>query len=111
MGVYGYGTVDAPIPEGYLEVLIETDKGLEKKEILYPTPLTVSMTPEKDFSDNLEELLCCDNKISSLDNLSQNLKELLCSYNNIKYLNNLPKNLTLLNCSSNGQRCRKLQVS
>jgi UDP-sulfoquinovose synthase len=37
MGVYGYGTAGMKIPEGYLEVVIETDKGEKvKKEILYP---------------------------------------------------------------------------
>lgn len=37
MGVYGYGTAGMKIPEGYLEVIIETDKGEQvKKEILYP---------------------------------------------------------------------------
>ena len=37
MGVYGYGTAGMKIPEGYLEVIIETEKGEKvKKEILYP---------------------------------------------------------------------------
>lgn len=37
MGVYGYGTAGMKIPEGYLEVKVETDDGQEvKQEILYP---------------------------------------------------------------------------
>ena len=28
MGVYGYGTAGMKIPEGYLEVMVETDDGL-----------------------------------------------------------------------------------
>lgn len=37
MGVYGYGTVGAKIPEGYLNVKIQRDDGdLIDKEILYP---------------------------------------------------------------------------
>ncbi len=38
MGVYGYGTVGAAIPEGYLEVEIDTLEGRPaRQEILYPT--------------------------------------------------------------------------
>jgi len=38
MGVYGYGTAGMKIPEGYLEVVIETAQGEKvKKEILYPS--------------------------------------------------------------------------
>ena len=37
MGVYGYGTVGMKIPEGYLQVKVETDDGEElQQEILYP---------------------------------------------------------------------------
>ena len=37
MGVYGYGTAGIKIPEGYLEVKIDTDEGAEiRQEILYP---------------------------------------------------------------------------
>lgn len=37
MGVYGYGTAGVEIPEGYLEVKIDTGNGEEvKTEILYP---------------------------------------------------------------------------
>jgi len=37
MGVYGYGTVKAKIPEGYLSVLIkDSDDELVEREILYP---------------------------------------------------------------------------
>jgi UDP-sulfoquinovose synthase len=37
MGVYGYGTAGIKIPEGYLEVKIDTDDGSEvRQEILYP---------------------------------------------------------------------------
>lgn len=37
MGVYGYGTADMKIPEGYLKVKIETNNGvLKESEILYP---------------------------------------------------------------------------
>ena len=37
MGVYGYGAVGVPIPEGYLEVGLETDEGeVVRQEILYP---------------------------------------------------------------------------
>jgi UDP-sulfoquinovose synthase len=37
MGVYGYGTSGMKIPEGYLKVKIETDKGnMVEREILYP---------------------------------------------------------------------------
>jgi len=37
MGVYGYSSVGAPIPEGYLDVQIDTPTGLKGQEILYPT--------------------------------------------------------------------------
>lgn len=36
MGVYGYGTAGAKIPEGYLRVKVETDSGEVEQEILYP---------------------------------------------------------------------------
>lgn len=37
MGVYGYGTADLKIPEGYLSVNVETDSGQRvEREILYP---------------------------------------------------------------------------
>ncbi|MGV6804690.1 MAG: NAD-dependent epimerase/dehydratase family protein [Ruegeria sp.] len=36
MGVYGYGTAGMQIPEGYLEVQVETPEGPHKQEILYP---------------------------------------------------------------------------
>ena len=37
MGVYGYSTIGAPIPEGYLDVSIDTPSGPKGMEILYPT--------------------------------------------------------------------------
>ena len=37
MGVYGYSSVGAPIPEGYLDVTIDTPNGPKEQEILYPT--------------------------------------------------------------------------
>lgn len=37
MGVYGYSSVGAPIPEGYLDVEIDTPTGKKGQEILYPT--------------------------------------------------------------------------
>lgn len=38
MGVYGYDTADASLPEGYLTVGIPTDDGgMQKRDILYPT--------------------------------------------------------------------------
>ena len=37
MGVYGYSSVGAPIPEGYLDVQIDTPTGPKGQEILYPT--------------------------------------------------------------------------
>ncbi len=37
MGVYGYGTAGAPIPEGYLKVTLDTPKGPVQREILYPS--------------------------------------------------------------------------
>ncbi|MEX5728867.1 UDP-sulfoquinovose synthase [Rhodovulum iodosum] len=37
MGVYGYSTIGAPIPEGYLDVSIDTPNGAKEMEILYPT--------------------------------------------------------------------------
>jgi len=36
MGVYGYGTAGMKIPEGYLQVQIETPNGPHQTEILYP---------------------------------------------------------------------------
>jgi UDP-sulfoquinovose synthase len=36
MGVYGYGTAGAAIPEGYLTVQVETSEGWAPREILYP---------------------------------------------------------------------------
>jgi UDP-sulfoquinovose synthase len=37
MGVYGYSSIGAPIPEGYLNVEIETPAGKREQQILYPT--------------------------------------------------------------------------
>ncbi len=37
MGVYGYGTAGAPIPEGYLKVTLDTPVGPVEREILYPS--------------------------------------------------------------------------
>ncbi len=37
MGVYGYGTAGMKIPEGYLNVQVETPEGTVPTEILYPT--------------------------------------------------------------------------
>ena len=37
MGVYGYSSVGAPIPEGYLDVTIDTPTGPKGQQILYPT--------------------------------------------------------------------------
>ena len=37
MGVYGYSSVGAPIPEGYLDVDIDTPDGKKSQQILYPT--------------------------------------------------------------------------
>jgi len=38
MGVYGYGTAGLKIPEGYLKIRINNDKGRDiEKEILYPS--------------------------------------------------------------------------
>ncbi len=37
MGVYGYGTAGMKIPEGYLNIKVETVDGLKDQEILYPT--------------------------------------------------------------------------
>lgn len=36
MGVYGYGTAGMQIPEGYLNIQVETDNGTHSQEILYP---------------------------------------------------------------------------
>jgi UDP-sulfoquinovose synthase len=36
MGVYGYGTAGAAIPEGYLTVQVQTAEGWRPQEILYP---------------------------------------------------------------------------
>ena len=36
MGVYGYGTAGARIPEGYLPVVVQTHDGPKEIEILYP---------------------------------------------------------------------------
>jgi UDP-sulfoquinovose synthase len=36
MGVYGYGTAGLRIPEGYLEVTVDTDHGPARQEILFP---------------------------------------------------------------------------
>ena len=36
MGVYGYGTAGARVPEGYLPVVVRTDHGPQEIEILYP---------------------------------------------------------------------------
>jgi UDP-sulfoquinovose synthase len=37
MGVYGYSSIGAPIPEGYLDVEIDTPAGRKGQQILYPT--------------------------------------------------------------------------
>jgi UDP-sulfoquinovose synthase len=37
MGVYGYSSIGAPIPEGYLDVSVETPAGPRDQQILYPT--------------------------------------------------------------------------
>ncbi|WP_405405902.1 NAD-dependent epimerase/dehydratase family protein [Paracoccus sp. Ld10] len=36
MGVYGYGTAGMKIPEGYLDVTVQTAKGPHDQQILYP---------------------------------------------------------------------------
>ncbi|ORE95366.1 NAD-dependent epimerase/dehydratase family protein [Acuticoccus yangtzensis] len=36
MGVYGYGTAGMKIPEGYLQIKVDTENGLTDQEILYP---------------------------------------------------------------------------
>ncbi|TCT12716.1 UDP-sulfoquinovose synthase [Tepidamorphus gemmatus] len=36
MGVYGYGSAGMKIPEGYLDIKVETDGGLVDQQILYP---------------------------------------------------------------------------
>jgi len=36
MGVYGYGTAGLRIPEGYLTVTVQTDRGPAEQEILFP---------------------------------------------------------------------------
>jgi UDP-sulfoquinovose synthase len=36
MGVYGYGTAGMKIPEGYLKIKVDSDKGCQEQEILYP---------------------------------------------------------------------------
>lgn len=36
MGVYGYGTAGMKIPEGYLNVKVDSDQGLKDLELLYP---------------------------------------------------------------------------
>ncbi|GGX70601.1 NAD-dependent dehydratase [Tateyamaria omphalii] len=36
MGVYGYGTAGMKIPEGYLNVKVDTENGQSEQEILYP---------------------------------------------------------------------------
>ncbi|MFI4949576.1 MAG: NAD-dependent epimerase/dehydratase family protein [Caulobacterales bacterium] len=36
MGVYGYGTAGAAVPEGYLTVRVKTGRGWVPREILYP---------------------------------------------------------------------------
>ena len=36
MGVYGYGTAGMKIPEGYLDVVVETANGPHSQQILYP---------------------------------------------------------------------------
>ncbi|TKW64849.1 MAG: NAD-dependent epimerase/dehydratase family protein [Paracoccus denitrificans] len=37
MGVYGYSSVGAPIPEGYLDIEIDTPTGKKSQQVLYPT--------------------------------------------------------------------------
>ena len=36
MGVYGYGTAGMKIPEGYLDVSVDTENGPHRQQILYP---------------------------------------------------------------------------
>ncbi|MFC0201911.1 NAD-dependent epimerase/dehydratase family protein [Paracoccus rhizosphaerae] len=36
MGVYGYGTAGMKIPEGYLDVTVDTENGPHRQQILYP---------------------------------------------------------------------------
>lgn len=36
MGVYGYGTAGMKIPEGYLDVTVDTEQGPHRQQILYP---------------------------------------------------------------------------
>lgn len=36
MGVYGYGTAGMKIPEGYLNIRVDTENGATEQEILYP---------------------------------------------------------------------------
>ena len=50
---------------------------------------------------NLQDLKCCFNKITSLDNLPTNLQKLYCSKNQLTSLDNLPPNLKELYCKYN----------
>ena len=50
---------------------------------------------------NLKELYCYNNKLTSLSNLPQNLKTLDCTNNQLTSLSNLPQNLETLDCHKN----------
>ena len=50
---------------------------------------------------NIEELICYNNKLTSLPTLPQNLKYLCCSNNQLTSLPTLPQNIEALNCDNN----------
>ena len=50
---------------------------------------------------NLKELLCSNNKLTSLPDLPYTLEELSCSYNKLTSLPDLPDTLEELSCSDN----------
>jgi Leucine-rich repeat (LRR) protein len=49
---------------------------------------------------NLEELYCSNNKLTSLPSLPQNLQKLYCSNNKLTLLPTLPQNLKILSYST-----------
>ena len=51
--------------------------------------------------ENLITLYCYHNELTSLPTLPQNLKELYCSNNQLNSLPNLPQSLMLLDCINN----------
>ena len=76
-----------------------TDYSITKLYIL--DQKLIQLPSDIDKYTNLQELICYQNQLTSINNLPHNLQELYCSCNKLTSLDNLPLNLQKLNCGNN----------